>query len=279
MHRHHANVRYPAVTPGRNNSGKHAVDLDDEPIVCRREPRRQRCAHRPSECVEQNALDGGSVAQMKLANDDRVRGAHLLRVLRDRKRALGRNSHDGVVGLCMGLPVEYQDIVAAAKRIERYIVRTPALPATALNDRTGAHVWLKLETRQRTGSFKDRGAANRLLALSDAERTQGVIAMSAGNHAQAVAYQGMRLGIPTTIVMPEATPFTKVRRTEQFGARIVLAGEGLAEAGTRATAIAAEEGLTLIHPYDDARVVAGQGSAGLEFLHDVPELDAVSYTH
>jgi threonine dehydratase len=175
----------------------------------------------------------------------------------------------------MGLPVEYQDIVAAAKRIERYIVRTPALPATALNDRTGAHVWLKLETRQRTGSFKDRGAANRLLALSDAERTQGVIAMSAGNHAQAVAYQSMRLGIPTTIVMPEATPFTKVRRTEQFGARIVLAGEGLAEAGTRATAIAAEEGLTLIHPYDDARVVAGQGSAGLEFLHDVPELDVL----
>jgi len=175
----------------------------------------------------------------------------------------------------MGLPVEYEDIVAAAERIEKYVVRTPALPATALNDRTGARVWFKLETRQRTGSFKDRGAANRLLQLSEAERVKGVIAMSAGNHAQAVAYQGMRLGIPTTIVMPEATPFTKVRRTEQFGARIVLAGEGLADAGLRATAIAAEEGLTLVHPYDDARVVAGQGSAGLEFLCDVPELDVM----
>ena len=99
--------------------------------------------------------------------------------------------------------------------------------------------------------------------------------MSAGNHAQAVAYQGMRLGIPTTIVMPQTTPFTKVRRTEQFGARVILAGETLADAGARAHELAAEERLTLVHPYDDPRVIAGQGTAGLELLHDVGDLDVV----
>jgi threonine dehydratase len=112
---------------------------------------------------------------------------------------------------------------------------------------------LKLETRQRTGAFKDRGAANRMLQLSHAERERGVIAMSAGNHAQAVAYQAKRLDVPATIVMPITTPFTKVRRTHAFGARIVLAGETLAEAAIRAHAMAADEGLTLVHPYDDER--------------------------
>ena len=136
----------------------------------------------------------------------------------------------------MRLPVSFEDVTAAAERIAGHVVRTPVVEAAALSEKTGARVWLKLETRQRTGSFKDRGASNRMLQLSAAERVKGVIAMSAGNHAQAVAYQGTRLGVPTTIVMPEATPFTKVRRTEQFGARIVLAGEGLAEAGTMTSA-------------------------------------------
>ena len=175
----------------------------------------------------------------------------------------------------MALPVSYDDVTAAAERIAEYVVRTPALLASSFSARCNARVSLKLETRQRTGAFKDRGAANRMLVLSHAERAQGVIAMSAGNHAQAVAYQGSRLGIPATIVMPRTTPFTKVRRTEQFGARVILAGDTLADAAARAHEVAASEGLTLVHPYDDPFVIAGQGTAGLEFLHDVPDLDVL----
>ncbi|GAC1313578.1 MAG: threonine ammonia-lyase [Vulcanimicrobiaceae bacterium] len=175
----------------------------------------------------------------------------------------------------MTLPVSLADIEAAAARIAGYVVRTPALAAASLGERTGAGVWLKLETRQRTGAFKDRGAANRMLQLSARERAIGVIAMSAGNHAQAVAYQAGRLGIPATIVMPETTPFTKIRRTAAFGARVVLAGSVLADAAARAEAIAREEHLTLVHPYDDERIVAGQGTAGLEFVCDVPDLDVL----
>jgi threonine dehydratase len=175
----------------------------------------------------------------------------------------------------MALPVSFDDVVAAADRIADYVVRTPALEATALSALTGARIALKLETRQRTGAFKDRGAANRLLQLTAAERERGVIAMSAGNHAQAVAYQAARLGIAATIVMPETTPFTKVRRTAAFGARVVLAGDSLADAAARAHEIIAEEHLTLVHPYDDERIVAGQGTAGLELLRDLPELDVL----
>ena len=175
----------------------------------------------------------------------------------------------------MALPVRIEGVREAAERIDDYVVRTPAVRAPSLAERSGANVWLKLETRQRTGSFKDRGAANRLLQLTEAERKRGVIAMSAGNHAQAVAYQATRLGIPATIVMPEPTPFTKVRRTEGFGAKVVLTGEGLAEAAEYATRVAAEQNLTLVPPYDDARIVAGQGTAGLEFLSDVPALDVL----
>jgi threonine dehydratase len=175
----------------------------------------------------------------------------------------------------MPLPVTLADIEAAAERIAGSVVRTPALAAPSLSESTGAHVTLKLETRQRTASFKDRGAANIMLQLSAAERARGVIAMSAGNHAQAVAYQATRLGVPATIVMPENTPFTKVRRTQQFGARAVLAGETLAEAAIRAHELAAEERLVLVHPYDDERIVAGQGTLGLELLRDVPDLDVL----
>ena len=175
----------------------------------------------------------------------------------------------------MALPVSFDDVRAAAVRIADYVVRTPALEAVTLSAISGSRVVLKLETRQRTGAFKDRGAANLLLQLSDAERARGVIAMSAGNHAQAVAYQAARLGISATIVMPETTPFTKVRRTKAFGARVVLAGEALVDAAARAQEIAREERLTIVHPFDDERIVAGQGTAGLEFLSDVPDLDVL----
>ncbi|MBD5635079.1 MAG: pyridoxal-phosphate dependent enzyme, partial [Candidatus Eremiobacteraeota bacterium] len=175
----------------------------------------------------------------------------------------------------MTLPVSFSEIETAAEHIASYIVRTPALHAASLSALTRAHVMLKLETRQRTGAFKDRGAANRLLQLTQVERERGVIAMSAGNHAQAVAYQAQRLDVPATIVMPINTPFTKVRRTAAFGARIVLAGETRAEAAIRAYAIAGDEALTLVHPYDDERVVAGQGTAALELISDVPDLDVL----
>jgi len=177
----------------------------------------------------------------------------------------------------MKLPVTLHDVEAAAERIGKWIVRTPMAEAQALSEKTGARVFLKLETRQRTGSFKDRGAVNRLLSLvqGQAEPVRGVIAMSAGNHAQSVAYQCKRLGIPATIVMPETTPFTKVRRTKQHGARVVLCGDTLVEAAQRAELIAQDEHLTLVHPYDDERVIAGQGSVALEMLRDVPDLDAL----
>jgi len=175
----------------------------------------------------------------------------------------------------MALPVTFADVEAAAGRIRPFVVRTPALGAAALSELSGADVTLKLETRQRTSSFNDRGAANRLLALSSGERERGVIAMSAGNHAQAVAYQAARLGIPATIVMPLNTPFTKVRRTKQFGARVVLAGDGLADAALCAHEMARDERLTLVHPYDDERIVAGQGTVGLELLEDFPDLDVL----
>jgi threonine dehydratase len=126
-----------------------------------------------------------------------------------------------------------------------------------------------------TGSFKERGALNKLKSLDAAQRSAGVIAMSAGNHAQGVAYHARRLGMPATIVMPEGTPFTKVERTEAHGARVVLRGDGLAEARRAAEEIAAAEGLALIHPYDDALIIAGQGTIGLELLEDRPDLDVV----
>jgi threonine dehydratase len=140
---------------------------------------------------------------------------------------------------------------------------------------TGANLWLKFENLQYTASFKDRGALYRLLQLTPEERRRGVVAVSAGNHAQGVAYHATRLGIPATIVMPAGTPFTKVERTAQHGARVVLRGEGLGEARQAAQEIAAAEGLTLVHPYDDPHIIAGQGTIGLELLADFPALDAI----
>src|SRR5471032_753239 len=149
------------------------------------------------------------------------------------------------------------------------------LPAPRLSALTGADVYVKYENLQVTNSFKDRGALVKLTSLSDVERKRGVIAMSAGNHAQSVAYHAARLGIPATIVMPVTTPFVKVAATRSHGAEVVLDGESVAEAQARCERMQAERGLTLVHPYDDARIMAGQGTIALEMLEDVPDLDCI----
>ncbi|MGH7097177.1 MAG: pyridoxal-phosphate dependent enzyme, partial [Stellaceae bacterium] len=173
------------------------------------------------------------------------------------------------------LPVTLTDIQAAAKAIAGAVARTPTVPAPALSALSGAEVYLKLETLHRTGSFKERGALNKLLTLGADERRAGVVAMSAGNHAQGVAYHATRLGIPATIVMPEGTPFTKIDRTEAFGARVVLKGESLAAARAAADGLAREQGLILVHPYDDPAIIAGQGTIAVELIEDCPDLDTL----
>jgi threonine dehydratase len=173
------------------------------------------------------------------------------------------------------LPVTIADIRAAASTIAGEVLRTPSIAAPALSALTGADVVLKLETLHPTGSFKERGALNKLKSLSPEQRRAGIIAMSAGNHAQGVAYHAHRLGIPATIVMPEGTPFTKIERTAAHGATVVLRGAGLSEARQEADALAAERGLTFVHPYDDAAIIAGQGTIGLELAADHPDLDAI----
>jgi threonine dehydratase len=171
------------------------------------------------------------------------------------------------------MSVTIADIEAARRTIARQVLRTPMLPAPKLSALTGAEVFVKYENLQVTNSFKERGALNKLASLSDAERSRGVIAMSAGNHAQAVAYHAARLRIPATIVMPVTTPFVKVEATQAHGAEVVLDGEGIAEAQVRAEAIAHERDLIWVHPYDDARVIAGQGTIALEMLEEMPDLD------
>ena len=173
------------------------------------------------------------------------------------------------------MAVSLAKIEAAAQAITGEVMRTPMLPAPRLSHATGAEVFVKYENLQVTNSFKERGALNKLLSLSAAERTRGVIAMSAGNHAQAVAYHARRLGIPATIVMPTTTPFVKVAATEAHGASVVLHGEGVSDSETRAQAMASEHGFTFVHPYDDEAVIAGQGTIGLEMLADVSDLDAL----
>ena len=160
------------------------------------------------------------------------------------------------------------DVEAAARRIEGRVLRTPALPCHSLSQATGAHVTLKLENLQAIGSFKERGAANRLALLTPGERAAGVVAMSAGNHAQAVARHAGLLGIAATIVMPAFTPATKVTRTRSWGATVVLHGDTLQDAADHAHAIAARDGLVFVHPYDDEAVMAGQGTLALELLAD-----------
>jgi threonine dehydratase len=168
------------------------------------------------------------------------------------------------------------DVKAAAARIAGAVVRTPLIDSPRLAALTGAaSVHLKLENQQFTGSFKDRGALNKLLSLTAEEKARGVIAMSAGNHAQGVAHHAQRLGIPATIVMPKATPFTKVERTAGFGARVVLEGETIDAAAIYAREVAARENLIFVHPYDDPLIVAGQGTIGLELLADDADFDAI----
>lgn len=173
------------------------------------------------------------------------------------------------------LPVTLADIRAAAAELDGQVFRTPTLAAPKLSALTGAEVWVKYENMQVTNSFKDRGAFIKLSSLDEAARKKGVVTMSAGNHAQAVAYHAQRLGIPATIVMPEQTPQVKVRATEAFGAKVVLDGETLAESQIRAEALVKAEGLTLVHPYDDPKIIAGQGTVGLEMLSDAPDLDII----
>jgi threonine dehydratase len=171
--------------------------------------------------------------------------------------------------------IALSDIEAAATRIAGRIVRTPAVPSDAIERATGVATVLKLDNLQVTGAFKERGAANRLALLSEGERARGVIAMSAGNHAQAVARHAHLLGVKSTIVMPNMTPATKITRTAAWGAEVVLHGESLAEAATHAAHLAETRQMVFIHPYDDLAVIAGQGTLALELLTDVPELDAL----
>ena len=173
------------------------------------------------------------------------------------------------------LPLTIDDINRAAATISGQVLATPCLPAQRLSMLVGAQVWVKYENLQVTNSFKERGAVNRLSALSSAERRCGVIAMSAGNHAQALAYHAQRLDIPATIVMPETTPFVKIAATRAYGARVVLYGETLADSQIKMEALRQEEGLILIHPYDDALIAAGQGTIGLEMLAACPDLDVL----
>ncbi len=163
----------------------------------------------------------------------------------------------------------------AAAGLRGQITRTPCLQAQTLSGITGASVWLKFENLQFTGSFKERGAFNKLSRLGASERGRGVIAMSAGNHAQGVAYHAKRLGIAATIVMPKNTPYVKVKHTEGHGARVILEGRTIEEAAAFATQLAAREELVFIHPYDDPQVIAGQGTTAIEMLEDAPEIDCL----
>jgi threonine dehydratase len=168
-----------------------------------------------------------------------------------------------------------EGVRAAAGRIAGAVERTPFLRSRTLSRVAGCELWLKFENLQFTASFKERGALNKLLTLPEAERARGVIAMSAGNHAQGVAYHAARLGVRAVIVMPRGTPNNKVTSTRVHGAQVVLEGETLSQAADHARELAAREGFTFIHPYDDAAVICGQGTVGLEMLEDVPELDAL----
>jgi len=168
-----------------------------------------------------------------------------------------------------------RDVELARERIDDQVVLTPCKRSLVFSDLLDANIWFKFENLQRTGSFKDRGALNRLLQLSEQERARGVVTASAGNHAQAVAYHATRLGVPSTVVMPETTPIIKVTNTERNGARVILEGGHLSDALKVARRLEAEDGTTLVHAYDDETIVAGQGTVGLEMLEQVPDLDSI----
>ncbi|MCK0196722.1 threonine ammonia-lyase [Ancylobacter sp. 6x-1] len=169
--------------------------------------------------------------------------------------------------------VTFADVEAAAVRIAGAIAHTPFVQSETLSAKLGAEIWLKFENLQFTASFKERGALNKLLTLSAAEKVRGVIAASAGNHAQGVAYHARRTGVSATIVMPTTTPNLKVERVREHGARVVLHGADFAEAAAEMLRLAQVEGLTIVHPFDDPAIIAGQGTAALEMLRAVPDLD------
>jgi len=173
------------------------------------------------------------------------------------------------------LPISFADVEAARMAIGDKVIRTPCLHSRTLSQLTGAEVWLKFENLQFTASFKERGALNKLLTLSPEQKKRGVIAMSAGNHAQGLAYNAKRLGIPATIVMPKHTPIVKVQQTEGHDANVILHGDKLEEAADHAHALAEQRGLTFVHPFDDPHVMAGQGTIALEMLEDAPDLDTL----
>jgi len=172
-------------------------------------------------------------------------------------------------------PPTIDDIRAARERIDGQVVRTPMLVSRTLSEIIGAEIWLKFENLQFTAAYKERGALNKLLQLTEEERARGVIAASAGNHAQAVAYHAKRLGIPAVIVMPESTPTVKVTQTEGHGATVVLHGSIVDDAFVKARELALENGYVFIHAFDDPQIIAGAGTVGLEMLEDAPDLDTI----
>jgi threonine dehydratase len=171
------------------------------------------------------------------------------------------------------MTLSLDDIKAAASRVAGHIERTPCRRSRTLSEITGAEVWVKFENLQFTASYKERGALNKLLKLSPDEKTRGVIAASAGNHAQGLAYHGQRLGVPVTIVMPKGTPFVKMQQTRDFGASVVIDGEDYDSANEHALRLRDERGLVFVHPFDDEDVMAGQGGVALEMLEDAPDLE------
>ena len=171
------------------------------------------------------------------------------------------------------MTLTFDDILAAQARLKGHIERTPCRPSRTLSEITGADVWVKFENLQFTAAYKERGALNKLLQLSAAEQKRGVIAASAGNHSQGLAYHAARLGIPVTIVMPRGTPFVKVQQTRNFGAEVVIDGEGYDEASAFARRLCDERDLVFVHPFNDIDVMAGQGTVALEMLEDVPDLE------
>lgn len=173
------------------------------------------------------------------------------------------------------LPITVDDILAARTRIAGSIVKTPTLISQTLSTMLGCKVYLKFENLQFTAAYKERGALNRLLQLDDAAKAKGVIAASAGNHAQGLAYHGKRLGVPVTIVMPTTTPTVKVTQTQGHGATVVQYGEKFDDAYAHARLLEVEQGLTFIHPFDEPDIMAGQGTVALEMLEDAPEIDTL----
>jgi threonine dehydratase len=173
------------------------------------------------------------------------------------------------------MTLSLDDIKAAAARLKGHVERTPCRPSRTLSRITGADVWVKFENLQFTASYKERGALNRLLSLTEDERRRGVIAASAGNHAQGLAYHGERLGVPVTIVMPRGTPHVKVQQTREFGACVVIDGDGYDAAYERALALRDERELVFVHPFNDPAVMAGQGTVALEMLEDAPDLEVL----